>query len=66
MYVSVFFFIRIKMIKLILVLHSLLIKVYLKLMMSFRLYTLSPNVCTLFIQSLQLFPLEILDFFNEF
>ena len=25
-----------------------------------------PNVCTLFIQIVQLFPLEILDFFNEF
>ena len=43
------FFIRIKMInQYILVLHSL-IKVYLKLM-SFCLYTLSLNVCTLFIQ----------------
>ena len=26
----------------------------------------NPNVCTLFIQKVQLFPLEILDFFNEF
>jgi hypothetical protein len=26
----------------------------------------NPNVCTLFIQKIQLFPLEILDFFNEF
>jgi len=49
MYVSVFFHIRIKIIHYyILVLYSLS-KVYLKLM-SFCLYTLSPNVCTLFIQ----------------
>ena len=34
--------------------------------MSFCLYTLCPNVCTLFIQYLQLFLLEILNFFNEF
>jgi hypothetical protein len=34
--------------------------------MSFCLYTLSSNVCTLFIQYLQQFSLEILDFFNEF
>ena len=26
----------------------------------------NPNVCTLFIQKVQLFPPEILDFFNEF
>jgi hypothetical protein len=26
----------------------------------------NPNVCTLFIQKVQLFPLELLDFFNEF
>ena len=26
----------------------------------------NPNVCTLCIQKVQLFPLEILDFFNEF
>jgi hypothetical protein len=33
--------------------------------MSFCLYTLSPNVCTLFMQYIQLFPLEIWNFFNE-
>jgi hypothetical protein len=26
----------------------------------------NPNVCTMFIQYLQLFPLEIIDFCNEF
>ena len=26
----------------------------------------NPDVCTLFIQKIHLFPLEILDFFNEF